>query len=187
MLQASESSLYKISEKTLLTKEQIQSRTEELGRLISNDYGGCELVCICILKGAAVFFSDLIRCIDVPMRLDFMSISSYGSATASSGVVRLLKDLDRDIVDQDVLVVEDIVDTGLTLSFLTQNLMARGAKTLKTCTLLDKPFRRKVTLVPDYVGFQIEDHFVIGYGMDYLELYRNLPDIGILRPEVYSE
>ena len=186
MLNASESSLYKISEKTLLTKEQIQSRTEELGRQISNDYGGREVVCICILKGAAVFFSDLIRCIDLPMRLDFMSISSYGTATASSGVVRLLKDLDRDIVGQHVLVVEDIVDTGLTLSFLTQNLMARGAKTLKTCTLLDKPFRRKVSLTPDYVGFQIEDHFVIGYGMDYEELYRNLPDIGILRPEVYS-
>jgi hypoxanthine phosphoribosyltransferase len=187
MLKASESSLFAISEKTLFTEEQIRIRTEELGREISADYKGREVVCICRLKGAAFFFSDLVRCIDLPMRLDFMSISSYGTATASSGVVRILKDLDRDIVGQDVLVVEDIVDTGLTLSFLTQNLMARGAGTLKTCTLLDKPFRRKVPADPDYVGFQIEDHFVIGYGMDYKEYYRNLPEIGILKPEVYSD
>jgi len=180
MLNATESSLYKVSERLLLTKEQINTRTEELGRQITADYDGREVVCLCILKGAAVFFSDLIRCIDLPMRLDFMSISSYGTATASSGVVRILKDLDRDIVGQDVLVVEDIVDTGLTLSFLTQNLVARGAGTLKTCTLLDKPFRRKVPLLPDYVGFQIEDYFVVGYGMDYEEYYRNLPDIGII-------
>ena len=187
MLKATESSLYQISQKTLLTREQIQARTEELGRQITADYAGREIVCICILKGAAVFFSDLIRCIDVPLKLDFMSISSYGTATASSGVVRILKDLDRDIVGQEVLVVEDIIDTGLTLSFLTRNLVARGAMGLKVCTLLDKPARRKVPLVPDYVGFQIEDHFVVGYGMDYLELYRNLPDIGIVKPEVYSE
>ena len=186
MLKAAESPLYRDMERTLYTKGEIRSRTEELGRQITEDYAGDEVVCVCILKGAAVFFSDLVRCIDLPLKLDFMSISSYGTATVSSGVVRILKDLDRDILNQNVLVVEDIIDTGLTLSFLSQNLVTRGAKTLKICTLLDKPARRKVPLVPDYVGFQIEDHFVIGYGLDYVEKYRNLPDIGILRPEVYS-
>lgn len=186
MIKASESPLYQDMQRTLLTKGQIQSRIEELGRQITKDYNGREVVCVCILKGAAVFLSDLIRCMDLPVKLDFMSISSYGSATASSGVVRILKDLDRDIVGQDVLVVEDIIDTGLTLSFLSKNLLTRGAKTLKICTLLDKPARRKVPLVPDYAGFQIEDHFVVGYGLDFAERYRNLPDIGILRPEVYS-
>lgn len=186
MLEVSESLLYRDMERMLLSREQIQTRILELGRQITKDCAGQELVCICILKGAAVFFTDLIRCIDLHTKLDFMSISSYGSATASSGVVRIQKDLDKDIVNQDVLVVEDIIDTGLTLSFLSKNLMARGARTLKICTLLDKPARRKVPLTPDYVGFQIDDYFVIGYGLDYADRYRNLPDIGILRPEVYS-
>ena len=128
----------------------------------------------------------MIRAIDLPLRVDFMSISSYGSATKSSGVVRILKDLDRDIVGQHVLIIEDIVDSGLTLSFLKQNLLARGAASLSVCTLLDKPGRRKVALTPDYCGFEIEDAFVVGYGLDYAERYRNLPDIGVLKPEVYT-
>ena len=133
-----------------------------------------------------MFFSDLIRSIDLPLTIDFMSISSYGSATKSSGVVRILKDLDKDIVGRHVLIIEDIIDTGLTLSFLKENLKARGAASLAVCTLLDKPSRRKTDLKPDYRGFEIDDYFVVGYGLDYAERYRNLPDIGVLKPEVYS-
>lgn len=186
MLKAQSSTLYNDMVRVLLTREQIQARVAEMGRQITDDYAGQEVVCICILKGAVTFFTDLIRCIDLPLKLDFMSISSYGSATTSSGVVRINKDLDKDILGQDVLVVEDIVDTGLTLSFLSRNLIMRGAKSLKICTLLDKPARRKVELKPHYTGFQVDDHFVVGYGLDYAERYRNLPEIGILRPEVYS-
>lgn len=186
MLNAKSSSLYQDLQEILLTKEQIQSRVVKLGEELTRAYAGCDLVCVCILKGAVVFFSDLIRCIDVPLHVDFMSISSYGSATKSSGVVRILKDLDKDIVGKDVLIVEDIVDTGLTLSFLKQNLVARGARSLRVCTLLDKPYRRRTELVPDYSGFDIEDKFVVGYGLDYAERYRQLPDIGVLRPEVYT-
>ncbi len=187
MLNRDASPLYKDLDRLLLTKEQIMARVAELGRQLTAEYAGSDLVCICILKGATTFFSDLIRCIDLPLHLDFMSISSYGSATKSSGVVRILKDLDKDIVGRDALIVEDIIDTGLTLSFLAENLKARGARSLKVCTLLDKPYRRKTALVPDYCGFVIEDHFVVGYGLDYAEAYRNLPDIGVLRPEVYSQ
>lgn len=186
MLEAQSSVLYRDVDRLLLSREQIGMRIEALGRQITQDYAGREIVCVCILKGAVTFFTDLLRCIDLPLKVDFMSISSYGNATTSSGVVRIIKDLDKDILGQDVLVVEDIIDTGLTLSFLSQNLMTRGAKSLRICTLLDKPTRRKVELTADYTGFQIEDHFVIGYGLDFAERYRNLPDIGILRPEVYS-
>lgn len=186
MINRDTSPLYKDLDTILLTREQIEARVGEMGAQLTRDYEGHDLVCVCILKGAASFFSDLIRCIDVPLHTDFMSISSYGSATKSSGVVRILKDLDKDIVGRDVLVIEDIIDTGLTLSFLSENLRARGAKSLSVCTLLDKPYRRKVDLIPDYRGFEIEDHFVVGYGLDFAERYRNLPDIGILRPEVYS-
>lgn len=186
MLDAQSSVLYKDVDRLLLTREQISKRVEELGKEITNDYAGQKIVCVCILKGSATFFADLLRCVDLPLKVDFMSISSYGSATASSGVVRIVKDLDKDILGKDVLVVEDIIDTGLTLSFLSQNLMTRGAKSLRICTLLDKPARRKVELKADYTGFLIDDHFVVGYGLDFAEQYRNLPDIGILRPEVYS-
>lgn len=186
MLNRDISPLYKDLEKILLTREEIASRVKELGNALTNDFAGSELVCICILKGAAPFFCDLIRCIDLQVNVDFMSISSYGSATKSSGVVRILKDLDKSIVGRNVLVIEDIIDTGLTLSFLKENLMSRGAETLSVCTLLDKPSRRKTSLTPDYKGFEIDDYFVVGYGLDYAQKYRNLPDIGILKPEVYS-
>lgn len=186
MIDPKTSPLYRDLDEVLLTSDDIAAGVALLGRTITADYAQCDLVCICILKGAAPFFSDLIRTIDLPLSIDFMSISSYGSATRSSGVVRILKDLDKDIVGRDVLVVEDIIDTGLTLSFLKDNLVARGARSLKVCTLLDKPSRRKAALAPDYCGFTIEDKFVVGYGLDYAERYRNLPDIGVLKPEVYS-
>ena len=176
-----------LKDEILLTKEQIAQRVKEMGAQITKDFEGKDMVAICILKGAAVFFVDLIREIDLPMSLDFMAISSYGSATKSSGVVRILKDLDKPINGKHVLVVEDIVDSGMTLSFLRENLLSRGAKSLKICTLLDKPERRRVPLHVDYFGFVIPDEFVVGYGLDYDEKYRNLPDIGVLRPEVYEK
>lgn len=175
-----------LKEEILLTREQIAARVKEMGQQITSDFAGKDMVAICILKGAAVFFVDLVREIDVPMSMDFMAISSYGSATKSSGVVRILKDLDKPINGKDVLVIEDIVDSGMTLSFLKENLLSRGAKSLKIATLLDKPERRRVPLDVDYSGFVIPDEFVVGYGLDYAEKYRNLPDIGVLRPEIYE-
>ena len=176
-----------LKDELLLTREQIAEKVKELGAQITRDYQGKDLVVICILKGAVVFFVDLIREINLPLSMDFMSISSYGSATKSSGVVRILKDLDKPINGKDVLVVEDIVDSGMTLSFLRDNLISRGAASLKIATLLDKPDRRKVALHVDYCGFVIPDEFVVGYGLDYAEQYRNLPDIGVLRPEIYTK
>ena len=171
----------------LITREQIAQRVKEMGRQITEDFRGTDLTVICILKGAAMFFVDLVREIDLPMTMDFMAISSYGSATKSSGVVRILKDLDRPVNGKHVLVIEDIVDSGMTLSFLKENLLSRGAASLHIATLLDKPERRRVQLDVDYFGFTIPDECVVGYGLDYDELYRNLPDIGVLRPEVYEK
>lgn len=171
----------------LLEEEAIQKRVEELGRQITRDYEGKELVLVGILKGAVVFFSDLIRHVELPMSMDFMAISSYGNATKSAGVVRILKDLDKDIVGKHIIIVEDIVDSGLTLSFLKDNLVFRGAASLRICALLDKPERRKVDIKADYQGFTIPDAFVVGYGLDYAERYRNLPYIGVLKPEIYTK
>ena len=176
-----------LKDELLLTKEQIAVRVKEMAAQITEDFRGKDLTVICILKGAVVFFVDLIREIDLPMSMDFMAISSYGSATKSSGVVRILKDLDKPINGKHVLVVEDIVDSGMTLSFLRENLLSRGAASLHIATLLDKPERRRVPLHVDYFGFVIPDEFVVGYGLDYDEKYRNLPDIGVLRPEVYEK
>ena len=175
-----------LKDELLLTKEQIAQRVKEMGKQITEDFRGKDLTVICILKGAVVFFVDLIREIDLPMTMDFMAISSYGSATKSSGVVRILKDLDKPINGKDVLVIEDIVDSGMTLSFLRDNLLSRGAASLHIATLLDKPDRRRVPLHVDYSGFIIPDEFVVGYGLDYNESYRNLPDVGVLKPEVYT-
>ncbi len=169
----------------LLTREQIACRVSEIAKQITQDFRGKDLTAICILKGAVTFFVDLTREIDLPLTMDFMAISSYGSATKSSGVVRILKDLDKPVNGKNVLVVEDIVDSGMTLSFLRDNLASRGAASLSIATLLDKPDRRCVPLKVDYVGFIIPDEFVVGYGLDYDEKYRNLPDIGILKPEIY--
>ncbi|MGN0743493.1 MAG: hypoxanthine phosphoribosyltransferase [Candidatus Fimadaptatus sp.] len=170
----------------LLTREQLAKRVAELGARITEDYRGKDLLMVGILKGAVVFFSDLIRHVDIPVSIDFMAISSYGSATKSSGVVRILKDLDHAIAGRHVIIVEDIVDTGKTLAFLKENLLARGAASLRICTLLDKPERRQVEIEADYFGFVIPNEFVVGYGLDYAEKYRNLPEIGVLKPEVYS-
>jgi hypoxanthine phosphoribosyltransferase len=172
--------------KILFSEQQIQSKVQELGVQITSDYQGKELVIVGILKGAVVFLADLIREIKLPLELDFMVISSYGMSTRASGVVRILKDLEKDIAGKDVLIVEDIVDTGLTLSYLKDNLRARGPASLKVCSFLDKPSRRKVTLDPDYMGYTIPDEFAVGYGLDFAEKYRNLPYIGVLKPEFYE-
>ena len=161
--------------KVLISAEDIARRVQELGREITADYQGRSLMIIGILKGAVVFMSDLIRQISVPLEVDFMAISSYGEATETSGVVQLLKDLDRPIEGKHVLIVEDIIDTGLTLSYLYQLLQSRNPATLKTAVLLDKPERRRTDFTPDYVGFTIPDKFVIGYGLDYNHMHRELP------------
>ena len=180
--------LYQDLERILVTKEEIAQRVKALGEQITRDYEGKEPVMICILKGASIFFADLIREIALPLTTDFMAISSYGSATKTTGVVRVLKDLDRDILGRDVIVVEDIVDSGITLSYLRKILLQRGAASLKVATLLDKPGRRQVQdLTVDYSCFNIPDAFVVGYGLDYDQVYRNLPDIGILSPKIYEK
>ena len=180
--------IYQDLDKVLVTKEQIAEKVRELGQKITEDYAGKEPVMICILKGAVMFFSDLIREIDLPLTTDFMAISSYGSATKTSGVVRVLKDLDKDIVGKDVIIVEDIVDTGVTLNYLISMLAHRGAASIRVAALLDKTARRTVKdLKVDYVCFDIPDAFVVGYGLDFDQVYRNLPDIGILSPKIYGD
>ncbi|MDR3710395.1 MAG: hypoxanthine phosphoribosyltransferase [Capsulimonadaceae bacterium] len=175
-------------ERVILSEEQLAKRVTELAEEISRDYAGKDLVLIGILKGCVVFLSDLIRKIDVPLSFDFVAVSSYGADTKSSGVVRILKDLDESVESKHVLVVEDIVDTGLTLrlSYLLENLRSRRAASVKVCTLLDKPSRRRVDVPVDYRGFTVEDQFVVGYGLDYQGKYRGLPYIGLLKPEIYG-
>ena len=170
----------------LLDRETIAKKVAELGRTIARDYAHTRPLMVCVLKGSVVFYADLIRAIDTPLDLDFIAVSSYGRGT-TSGEVRMIKDLDVSIEERDVLIVEDILDTGLTLKYLTEMLRARGPASLKLCTLLDKPERRRAKVEADYRGFTIPNEFVVGYGLDYAEQYRNLPDIGILKPEVYSK
>jgi hypoxanthine phosphoribosyltransferase len=165
---------------TLVTAEELQQRVAELGEEISRDYAGRSLLLVGVLKGAVFFLSDLMRFIDIPVEVDFMAVASYGSATDSSGVVRILKDLDAAIEGRDVLIVEDIVDSGLTLQYLLRNLGSRNPRTLEVCALLTKPERRKVDLPSRYVGFEIPDRFVVGYGLDHAEQYRNLPFVAVL-------
>jgi len=164
----------------LVEAEALQRRVRELGAEISRDYDGRDLLLICVLKGAVFFLSDLMRQIDVPCELDFMAVASYGSATDSSGVVRILKDLDAPIEGRHVLIVEDIVDSGLTLQYLLRSLRARNPASVEVCALLTKPDRRKVELSPRYVGFEIANRFAIGYGLDHAERYRNLPYVAVL-------
>jgi hypoxanthine phosphoribosyltransferase len=164
----------------LVQPDELARRVRELGAEISRDYEGREPLLICVLKGAVFFLSDLMRAIDVRCEVDFMAVASYGSATESSGVVRILKDLDAAIEGRDVLIVEDIVDSGLTLQYLLRSLGARGPKTLEVCALLTKPERRRVELSPRYVGFEIPDRFVVGYGLDHAERFRNLPYVAVL-------
>jgi len=174
----------------LLSEEQIRDKTAELAAKIGADYreaaGDQDLLLITVLKGAVMFVTDLARAIPLPTQLEFMAVSSYGSSTSSSGVVRILKDLDRDIHDRDVLIVEDIIDSGLTLSWLLRNLATRHPRSLRVCTLLRKPEAVRADVDVTYIGFDIPNEFVVGYGLDYAERYRDLPYIGTLEPKVYS-
>jgi len=178
--------MHKDVEKVLFTQEQIKQRIAELGAQISADYAGKSVLAVCILRGATVFFADLVRAIDSDISFDFMAVSSYGNTTVTTGAVRFIKDLDTSIEGIDILIIEDIVDTGLTLTYLTEALRQRKPASIKICCMLDKPTRRKAALVPDYCGFIIPDEFVVGYGLDFSEKYRNLPDICVLRPEIYQ-
>jgi len=174
-------------EKVLLTEKEIAMRVVELGRQITADYAGKEVVLVGVLNGAVVFLADLARQIGLPVSLDFIRCSSYGARAITTGEVRILKDLDRSVEGKHVIVVEDIVDTGTTLSCLLMNLKSRGAASVKLATLLNKPSRRKVAIHVDYNGFEVPDYFVVGYGLDYAERYRNLPYIGVLKKSVYTK
>jgi hypoxanthine phosphoribosyltransferase len=173
-------------EKCLVSKEEIAKKVAALSRQISIDYADKDLVVVGILKGAVIFMADLVREITVPLTMDFMAVSSYGSFTKSSGVVRILKDLDKTVENKDVLIVEDIIDSGLTLRYLVDNLSTRRVASVRICTLLDKPARRKAQVTVDYKGFVISDDFAVGYGLDYNDKYRNLPGIYVLKSEIYS-
>ena len=170
----------------LINEEEIQQRTRELALQISRDYEGKDLLLICVLKGGIVFLVDLMRAMSIPHAVDFMATSSYGDATESSGVVRILKDLEKPIEGRHVLIVEDIIDTGHTLDYLTRILRERNPASLRVCTLLNKPDRREVDIPIDYLGFDIPNKFVIGYGLDYGEIYRNLPFVGVLKAALYQ-
>ena len=174
----------------LITEQQISDKIQELGKQVAADYpvgdGGSDLLLVGVLKGAVMFMTDMARALPVPVQLEFMAVSSYGSSTSSSGVVRILKDLDRDIAGRHVLIIEDIVDSGLTLSWLLKNLASRRPASLEVCALLRKPDAVKVDVPVKYVGFDIPNEFVVGYGLDYAERYRDLPYIGTLDPKVYS-
>ena len=172
--------------KVLVTEEQIANRIEELAREIENKYEGKDLLLVGVLKGAVMFMADLSRAIQLPVNMDWMAVSSYGSGTQSSGVVRILKDLDADVLGRHVLIVEDIIDSGLTLSWLMSNLTARGAASVEVVALLRKPDAAKVEVEVAWVGFDIPNEFVVGYGLDYAEHYRTLKDVGVLAPAVYS-
>ena len=162
----------------LISREKVEARIEELAKEIEKDYAGKNLVCVGLLKGSVMFMSDLIKAIDLDLRIDFMKVSSYGSGTDSTGVVKILKDVDVDLAGKDVLIVEDIIDTGLTIVNVKDFLAKKNPNSIKVCTLLDKPSRRKVEVKGEYVGFEIPDEFVVGYGLDLDEKYRNIPFVG---------
>ncbi|MEG1104564.1 MAG: hypoxanthine phosphoribosyltransferase [Oscillospiraceae bacterium] len=172
--------------KVLLTEEEIAAKVADMGKQISKDYAGKNLMLVTVLKGAVVFLADIMREIDIHAEIDFMVVSSYGAGVKSSGVVKIIKDLDVALEGKDILIIEDILDSGLTLNYIKDLLIGRNPASIKIATLLDKPIRRKVDLQADYVGFVVPDEFVIGYGLDFDEKYRNLPYIGVLKPEVYS-
>ena len=171
-----------VQTEVLFSREEIRNKVAEMGKRISEDYAGCEILVVGILKGAFIFMADLVREIKVPLEIDFMDVSSYGLSTSSSGEVRIIKDLEYSVQDKEVLIIEDIVDTGLTLKHITDILRTRNPRNIKICCLLDKPSRRKVSMIADYVGYSIPDRFVVGYGLDYAEQYRNYPDVCIIKP-----
>ncbi len=170
----------------LFTEEQIAEIVQNMGRQISKDYEGKNLVLVSVLKGSLLFMADLMRAITIPCSIDFLSVSSYGNGTVTSGEVRILKDLDGSLEGKDLLVVEDILDSGVTLSYLLKTLSARNPASVRLCTFLDKPERRRVEIHADYVGATVPDAFIVGYGLDYAEKYRNVPYIGVLKPEIYT-
>ena len=174
-------------EKVLISEKELDEKTTELAQRISSDFAGKDLILIGILKGGVVFASDIIKKINIPMEIEFMAVSSYGKESETSGVVTLKKDIDTSLVGKNVIIVEDIVDSGFTMKYLTKLLLDRHAESVKICTLLSKPSRRKVDVELDYVGFEVPDEFVVGYGLDYDEKYRNLPFVGVLKREVYSK
>ena len=186
MSEATATTIHADVQEVLLTEDQIQARVSELGSQLNRDYAGLEPVLISVLKGSIVFLADLVRGMELPLSIDIMEVSSYGAATETSGQVRILKDLSNPIEGRHVIVVEDIIDTGLTLNYLLRYLREKGPASLRICCLLDKPARRLTEIPIDYVGFTIPDRFVVGYGLDYGERYRNLPYVGVLRPSVYG-
>jgi hypoxanthine phosphoribosyltransferase len=173
-------------DEVLFTEQEIQDKVRELAKAIDEDYRGQELLLVGVLKGAVMVMADLARALETPVSMEFMAVSSYGSATSSSGVVRILKDLDREITDKHVLVVEDIIDSGLTLNWLLRNMRSRGPASVEVCALFRKPEAAKVDVPIRYTGFDIPNEFVVGYGLDYAERYRDLPFVGRLKPEVYA-
>ena len=172
--------------KILVSREEIAKRVAELGKQISEDYKDESVTLVCTLRGASIFFADLVREIEGDVEIDFIAVSSYGAGTKSSGEVKMIKDLSEPIKDKNVIIVEDIIDTGITLCYLKKLLLARAPKSLKVCSLLDKPSRRQVDFKGDYIGFEIENEFVVGYGLDYGEKMRNFKDVCVLAPEVYG-
>ena len=179
-------SLHDDIKEVLINEEQLKNKVAELGRTISKDYAGKNLLMVSVLKGSVIFMSDLMRAIEIPCRIDFMSVSSYGAGTKTSGVVKIIKDLDIPLKGFDVLVVEDILDSGVTLNYLVGYLNNRNPRSIKIVTLFDKPARRKAPIKADYFGYEVPDEFIVGYGLDYAEKYRNLPYIGVLKPEIYA-
>ena len=173
-------------ESVLMSEQAIADRVRELAAQVDADYAGREILLVGVLKGAVMFMADLARALETPVSMEFMAVSSYGSSTSSSGVVRILKDLDREIADKHVLVVEDIIDSGLTLSWLLRNMRSRGPASVEVVALMRKPDAAKIDVPVKYVGFDIANEFVVGYGLDYAERYRDLPFVGLLKPEVYS-
>ncbi len=173
-------------QRVLLSQQEIQDKVVQIGKQISEDYRDKNLILVSILKGSVVFMADLMRAIDIPCEIDFMCVSSYGRGTKTSGVVQIIKDLNINVEGYDILLVEDILDSGMTLSYIIDILSQRNPNSIRVCTLLDKPERRKVDVHAVYSGFHVPDEFVVGYGLDYAEKYRNLPYIGVLKPSVYS-
>lgn len=174
-------------QEVLFSREKISEMITDLGSTISMDYHNKNLLMVSVLKGSVVFMADLMRAVNIPCRIDFMAVSSYGSGTKSSGVVKIDKDLDLSLEGYDVLIVEDILDSGKTLSYILELFRSRNPRSLKICTLFDKPSRRQVDIVPDYKGSDVPDEFIVGYGLDYNEKYRNLPFVGVLKPRVYRQ
>ena len=187
MAQQTENMMEKDIQEVLFSEEQLQEIVERIGRQISEDYRDKKLLMVSILKGSVVFMADLMRAITIPCRIDFMAVSSYGSGTKTSGVVKIIKDLDINLQGKDLLLVEDILDSGMTLQYIRDMLQQRNPSSIKLCTLFDKPERRTVDIYPDYFGAIVPDAFIVGYGLDYDEKYRNLPYVGILKPEVYEK